>query len=704
MRYNNSRILTMRKLTFYLLISFVLMLASCNTTVPEEKGYTPETPELKTDRLSPELLWQLGRIGSESVSPDQSNVLFSITNYKVEDNKGFKDWYVYNFSSKETLRITNTAENEGGAVWRPDGEKIGFLSDKSGSTQLWEMNVDGSERKQISFIEDGITGFVYSQEASQIVFTKQVKLGKSVNDLYPDLPKAKARLETDLMYRHWDTWHDYTFSHIFIADYNESGIHNALDIMDGEHFDSPTKPFGGTEDITWSPDGKILAYVCKKLTGMDYSFSTNSEIWFYYPESGKTENFTKGIMGYDMSPVFSPDGKQLAWESMERDGYESDQARLFIAEVESGTRTNLFENYVESAHSITWAVDGKTIYFVSDIQATDELFKIDVTTKNITRITNGIHNYKSVQLVKDKLLARKQSMSHPDELYLVDETTGKDEAITAINKPIFDQLSIGEVEKRWVKTTDGKDMLVWVILPPNFDATKKYPTLLYCQGGPQGTVSQFWSYRWNFQLMAANDYIIVAPNRRGLPGFGMEWLEQISKDYGGQNIQDYLSAIDDLAKEPYVDNTKLGAIGASYGGFSVFYLAGNHDKRFSAFVSHAGIFNFEQMYATTEEMWFVDWDLGGAYWDKENKVAQRSYSFSPHKYVQNWDTPILVIHGQNDYRIPFTQGMAAYNSAIMKGIPAEFLYYDEENHWVLKPQNGLLWHRTFFNWLDKWLK
>ncbi|MDA3927874.1 MAG: S9 family peptidase [Prolixibacteraceae bacterium] len=694
----------MRKLTFYLLISFVLMLASCNTTVPEEKGYTPETPELKTDRLSPELLWQLGRIGSESVSPDQSNVLFSITNYKVEDNKGFKDWYVYNFSSKETLRITNTAENEGGAVWRPDGEKIGFLSDKSGSTQLWEMNVDGSERKQISFIEDGITGFVYSQEASQIVFTKQVKLGKSVNDLYPDLPKAKARLETDLMYRHWDTWHDYTFSHIFIADYNESGIHNALDIMDGEHFDSPTKPFGGTEDITWSPDGKILAYVCKKLTGMDYSFSTNSEIWFYYPESGKTENFTKGIMGYDMSPVFSPDGKQLAWESMERDGYESDQARLFIAEVESGTRTNLFENYVESAHSITWAVDGKTIYFVSDIQATDELFKIDVTTKNITRITNGIHNYKSVQLVKDKLLARKQSMSHPDELYLVDETTGKDEAITAINKPIFDQLSIGEVEKRWVKTTDGKDMLVWVILPPNFDATKKYPTLLYCQGGPQGTVSQFWSYRWNFQLMAANDYIIVAPNRRGLPGFGMEWLEQISKDYGGQNIQDYLSAIDDLAKEPYVDNTKLGAIGASYGGFSVFYLAGNHDKRFSAFVSHAGIFNFEQMYATTEEMWFVDWDLGGAYWDKENKVAQRSYSFSPHKYVQNWDTPILVIHGQNDYRIPFTQGMAAYNSAIMKGIPAEFLYYDEENHWVLKPQNGLLWHRTFFNWLDKWLK
>ena len=428
------------------------------------------------------------------------------------------------------------------------------------------------------------------------------------------------------------------------------------------------------------------------------------EIWFYKTETGNTINFTEGLMGYDKSPVFSPDGKYLAWESMERDGYESDQARLFVADVTTGERRNLFENFEESAHSITWEADGKTIYFISDIQATDEIFKIDVVTGEIARVTNGVHNYKSVQLAGDKLLARKQSMSYPDELYIVSKESGIADAITSVNQPIFDQLKLGKVEKRWVKTSDNKDMLVWVILPPNFDATKKYPALLYCQGGPKGTVSQFRSYRWNFQLMAANDYIIVAPNRRGLPGFGMEWLEQISKDYGGQNIKDYLSAIDDLAKEPYVDESKLGAIGASYGGFSVFYLAGNHEKRFKTFVSHAGIFNFEQMYATTEEMWFVNWDLGGAYWDKENEVAQRSYSFSPHRYVQNWDTPILVIHGQNDYRIPFTQGMAAYNSAIMKGIPAEFLYYDDENHWILKPQNGLLWHRTFFNWLDKWLK
>ncbi|MBN2806978.1 MAG: S9 family peptidase [Prolixibacteraceae bacterium] len=680
------------------------MLASCTPKQESEKGYTPSVPELTSNRLTPEVLWQLGRIGGEIVSPDQQQVLFSITHYKVDEDKGYKDWYVYKLSDGTTERITDTAENESDAVWRPDGAKIGFMSKESGDLQLWEMNPDGTGRKQISFIEGGISGFKYSPEGSKIAFVKRVKLDQEIKDRYPDLPKANARLESDLMYRHWDAWHDYHYNHIFLADYNETGIHQASDIMEGERFDAPTKPYGGTEQLAWSPDGKILAYVCKKKSGKDYAFSTNSEIWFYYPENGKTINFTEGLMGYDNHPVFSPDGKMLAWESMARDGYESDQSRLFVADVASGERTNLFEHFEESAQSVVWSDDAQSIYFISDIQATDEIFKIDVESAAIQRLTSGVHNYKSLALTPKGLLARKQSMSYPDELYLVNPETGNDEAITAVNQSVFDQLVQGKVEKRWVKTTDNKDMLVWVIYPPNFDPNKKYPALLYCQGGPQGTVSQFWSYRWNFQLMAANDYIIVAPNRRGLPGFGMEWLEQISTDYGGQNIRDYLSAIDAVSAEPYVDETRLGAIGASYGGFSVFYLAGNHEKRFKAFVSHAGIFNFEQMYSTTEEMWFVNWDLGGAYWDKENKVAQRSYSFSPHRFVEKWDTPILVIHGQNDYRIPFTQGMAAYNSAIMKGIPAQFLYFDDENHWVLKPQNGLLWHRTFFEWLDKWLK
>lgn len=409
-------------------------------------------------------------------------------------------------------------------------------------------------------------------------------------------------------------------------------------------------------------------------------------------------------MGYDINPVFSPDGSMIAWESMERDGYESDQSRLFISNVATGERVNLFENFEESATSITWSEDGKSIFFISDIKATDEIFKVDIQTKNISRLTDGIHNYKSIQLAEGGIIARKQSMSHPDELYLVSPDNGSDIPITSVNIQILDQLKMGKVEKKWVKTTDGKDMLVWYIFPPNFNPSKKYPTLLWCEGGPQSTVSQFWSYRWNFQIMAANDYIIVAPNRRGLPGFGMEWLEQISKDYGGQNIKDYLSAIDDATNNPWVDKDKLGAIGASYGGFSVFYLAGNHEKRFKTFISHCGIFNFEQMYLTTEEMWFENWDKGGPFWDKENKAAQRSFEFSPHKFVDKWDTPILVIHGENDFRIPYTQGMAAYNAAVLKGIPAEFLLFHEENHWVLKPQDGILWQRTFFKWLDRWLK
>ncbi len=680
------------------------MTISTNSSAEEEKGYIPSVPVLTSNRLTPEVLWSFGRIGGEAVSPDQTRVLYGVTYYSVEKNKGFKDLYVLDLKTKKSVRITDSAENEGSASWRPDGKKIAYLSNQSGSSQLWEMNPDGSGKKQISFLDGDVSDFKYFPNGSGVVFVKSVKLDQSVNDLHPDLPLANARLETDLMYRHWDSWHDYTYNHLFIATYNEAGIFDAKDIMPGERYDAPMKPFGGMEQVSVSPDGKTIAYTCKKKTGMDYSFSTNSEIWLYDVSTEKTKNLTEGIMGYDQNPVFSPDGKQIAWESMERDGYESDQARLFIADVATGKRTNLFENFEESAASITWNKDGKTIFFISDIQGTDEIFTIDLKTKTIKRLTSGIHNYKSIQFAVEGLLARKHSMSQPDELYFVSLPSGIDEPLTQVTQPLMSQLKMGKVEKRWMKTTDGKDMLVWLIFPPDFDPQKKYPALLYCEGGPQSTVSQFWSYRWNFQMMAANDYIIVAPNRRGLPGFGKEWLEQISKDYGGQNIQDYLSAIDEAAKEPYIDSNRLGCVGASYGGFSVYYLAGHHNKRFKAFISHCGIFNFEQMYTTTEEMWFENWDMGGSYWDKGNAVAQRSFSFSPHKFVDKWDTPILVIHGENDYRIPFTQGMAAYNAAIMRGIPAEFLLFRNENHWVLKPQNGILWQRSFFNWLDKWLK
>jgi dipeptidyl aminopeptidase/acylaminoacyl peptidase len=566
------------------------------------------------------------------------------------------------------------------------------------------MNPDGSADKQVSEIEGGVSGFSYSPDQSKIYYLQSVKLDDDIHDLFPDLPKANARIENDIMYRHWDTWHDYTYNHVFVADYAKGKVSKGIDILEGERFDSPMKPFGGTEQIVWSPDGKTLAYTCKKKVGKEYAVSTNSDIYLYNVETGKTINFTSGMMGYDQNPVFSPDGKLLAWESMERDGYEADKNRLFVADLETGEKKDYTEKFDQNAAGLSWNADGKSIYFISDIHATDEIYRLDLADNSIVRLTDGVHNYQSATPIGDKLLAQKVSMSQPAELYLVDPITGKDEALTSVNEGILDQLTMGKVEKRWMKTTDNKDMAVWVIYPPHFDPNKKYPTLLYNQGGPQGTVSQFWSYRWNFQMMAANDYIIVAPNRRGLPGFGQEWNEQISKDYGGQNIQDLLTAIDEMAKEPFVDETKLGAVGASYGGFSVLYLAGNHEKRFKAFIAHDGIFNFEHMYTSTEEMWFVNFDYGGAYWDKTNAAAQRSYSFSPHNYVQNWDTPILIVQGEKDYRVPSEQGMAAFNAAVLRGVPAQMLYLPEENHWVLQPQNGILWQRVFFNWLDKYLK
>lgn len=695
----------MKKLTWIVL----LIIAGFGCTKEDNStsissNYIPDTPILNSDIMTPEVLWSFGRLGETVISPDGETVVYTISYYNLEENKRYSDIYTIPVSGGELKNITNTASNESNIVWRPDGKKIGYISSISGSSQIWEMNPDGSNKKQISDIEGGISGFDYSPDMSKIYYLASVKLDDSFHDLFPDLPKANARLENDIMYRHWDTWHDYTYNHIFISDYSNDKISEGIDIMEGEKYDSPMKPFGGTEQIAWSHDGKTLVYTCKKKTGKEYSVSTNSDIYFYAIETGKTINFTSGMMGYDQNPVFSPDGKYIAWESMERDGYESDKNRLFIADLETGEKKYCTENFDQNATGFAWSSDSKSVYFISNIHATEEIHRYDLGDGSIVRLTNGIHDYQNVAVAGDKLVAAKVSMSSPAELYAVDPLTGVDKALTAINSEILDQLTFGKVEKRWIETTDGKQMLTWVIYPPHFDPNKKYPTLLYCQGGPQSSVSQFWSYRWNFQMMAANGYIIVAPNRRGLPGFGQEWNEQISKDYGGQNIEDYLTAIDEVSKEPFVDKEKLGAVGASYGGYSVLYLAGNNEGRFKAFIAHDGIFNFEHMYTTTEEMWFVDWDYGGAYWDKTNAAAQRSYTFSPHKFIENWDTPILIVQGEKDYRVPPEQGLAAFNAAILRDVPAQLLYFPDENHWVSQPQNGILWQRVFFNWLDTYLK
>jgi len=695
----------MRNLIAFFLILTLLSACMNDNAASAKANYTPLTPKLTSDVMTPEVLWSFGRLGGTQLSPDGKSVIYGVTLFNIQENKSFRDLYIVPVAGGEATRLTNTPEKEAEEQWRPDGKKIGYISSKSGSAQLWEMNPDGSGNVQVSSVEGGISGFSYSPDLKNILYIKSVKLDKDIHDLYPDLPLATARLETDLMYRHWDSWHDYTYQHVVIAKYNEGTLTGDKDIMEGERFDSPMKPWGGIEQIKWSPDGKTIAYTCKKKVGKEYALSTNSDIYLYNLESGKTSNLTEGMMGYDINPVFSSDGQKIAWESMARDGYEADKNRLFVADLKSGKKKDWSAGFDQNVKNLTWTPDNKSIYFISDIHATDEIFRLDMANGKFTRITDGVHDYQDLFIAGNRLVATKVSMSHPAEIYRVDPATGKDEPITTVTKGIMDQLAFGKVERRWITTTDKQKMLVWVIYPPHFDPKKKYPALLYCEGGPQSTVSQFWSYRWNFQMMAANDYIIVAPNRRGLPGFGQAWNEQISGDYGGQNMKDYLTAIDTLAQEPYIDKNRLGAVGASYGGYSVYYLAGHHEKRFKAFISHCGIFNLEAMYSTTEEMWFVNWDNGGAYWDKNNKIAQNTYqNFSPHKFVQNWDTPILVIHGEKDLRIPYTQGMGAYNSAVLKGIPAEFLFFPDESHWVLKPQNGILWQRVFFQWLDKYLK
>ncbi len=698
----------MKKLTVLLLVVISTGLISCLSKEKKEKSpdaplIVKPNPELKNDLMTPEVLWSFGRVSEPEVSPDQKSLVYGITYYDIAQNKGNRELFTISVNGGAATQITSTKFSEYQAMWTPDGKKIAFLSSETGNMQLWEMDTDGKNRKQITDIENGIDGYKYSPDGKHILFISEVAAEKQLKDLYAGLPKASGKIFTDHMYRHWDTWVE-SFSHVFYAEISQGLIKSGKDILEGEPYECPLKPFGGMEQINWSPDGKVIAYTCRKKTGLAYTLSTNSDIFLFDLETGKTTNISEGMLGYDVAPSYSPDGKMIAWQSMERDGYEADKNRLFLMDLTTQTKTDLSREFDQHIDFFSWSENGQSIYFISDYHGSDEIYRVDLKDGQIKKITKGVHNYKNVAQAGDKLIASRVSMSMPEEIYAVDLTSGKDAQLTFTNQELLDKLSFGKVEARWIKTTDHKDMHTWIIYPPHFDPSKKYPTLLYCEGGPQSTVSQFWSYRWNFQMMAANGYIIVAPNRRGLPGFGQAWNEQISGDYGGQNMKDYLSAIDAMAKEPYVNKDRLGCVGASYGGFSVFWLAGNHQKRFKAFIAHDGMFNLESQYLETDEMWFVNWDLGGPFWDKSNKIAQRSYASSPHRFVQNWDTPILVVHGELDYRIAATQGMQAFNAAILKGVPAELLYFPDENHWVLKPQNGILWQRTFFNWLDRWLK
>ena len=660
---------------------------------------------IKDGRMTPEALWAMGRIGGMNVSPDGKKVVYTVAYYSVPENKSNREVFVMNADGSDNKQITKTGFAENEAVWIKGGTKIAFLCNESGSSQLWEMNPDGTDRKRLSDYDKDIEGFAFSPDEKKVLFISQVKTVNSTADKYPDLDKATGVIITDLMYKHWDEWVT-TVPHPFVADFDGESISNPVDVMEGELFESPTKPFGGIEQLAWNTTSDKIAYTSRKKTGKEYAISTNSDIYVYDLNTKQTTNITEENKGYDTNPTYSPDGKSIAWLSMERDGYEADQNRLMVMNLETGEKTFVSKDFDSNVDSYCWSADCKRIYFTGVWHGESQVYQIDLANGNkITPLTEGMYDYASVALLGDKLIAQRHSMSMGDEIYSIDLTG--DHTVTQLtfeNKHIYDQLTMGKVEERWMKTTDGKQMLTWVIYPPQFDPNKKYPTLLFCEGGPQSPVSQFWSYRWNFQIMAANDYIIVAPNRRGLPGFGLEWNEAVSGDYGGQCMRDYFTAIDEVAKEPYVNKDRLGCVGASFGGFSVYWLAGHHDKRFKVFIAHDGIFNMEMQYLETEEMWFANWDMGGAYWEKQNATAQRTFANSPHKFVDKWDTPILCIHGEKDYRILANQGMAAFNAAVLRGVPAELLIYPDENHWVLKPQNGVLWQRTFFEWLDMWLK
>lgn len=665
-----------------------------------------DKPEFKSANrtFDIEALEALGRVSGPAVSPDGKKVLYGVSYESVEQNKSNNELYVMNIDGTDATRLTHTPQSEGQAAWINGGKEIAFVAEKDGKPQMWVMNADGTGRRVVSRLENGVAGFLVSPDGKKVLVISSVKYGRTAADIYPDLPKANARIIDDLMYKHWDEWVT-EIPHPFIADFDGYSLKNIKDIMDGEPYESPMKPFGGIESFAWSPDSKQVVYVSRKKTGMEYAVSTNSDLYLYDIEKATTRNLTEGMMGYDTAPAFSPDGTQLAWLSMEHDGYESDKNRIVVMDMATGTRTDLTANWDYTADAIAWNPNGKSIYFLAPYLGVTPIFSIDVATKAVSMVTSGadIADYAALAPVDDKtIVTMRHSMLYPNEIFSV--TDRKASALTDVNRDVLSQIDAPSLEKVMVPTTDGKEMTTWVVLPPNFDPAKKYPAILYCQGGPQQAVSQFWSYRWNLMLMASNGYIVIAPNRRGLPGFGTEWNAQISGDYPGQNMQDYLSAVDYMKQRPYVDGDHIGAVGASYGGFSVYMLAGIHENRFAALIAHAGIFNTEAQYLETEEMWFANWDLGGAFWEKDNAVAQRTFANSPHKFVDRWNTPILVTHGEYDYRILSSQGEMAFNAARLRGVPAEMVIFPDENHWILKPQNAILWQRVFFRWLDRWLK
>jgi dipeptidyl aminopeptidase/acylaminoacyl peptidase len=650
-------------------------------------------------KLTPELLWKIGRVNLEDVSPDGRQAVYSVTRFDMASNKSSKVLYLVQVASGETLRLTPEDLRSGDAQFTPDGKRVGFL--RNGT--LYEVGIDGKNEQMLS--EYTMNGFKYAPNGNYLLFSMDVKLDNTPAELYPDLAKTSGRISDGLFYRHWADWHDYSYSHLFYAKYDQGRFASEpFDLLYGERFDAPLQPMGGMEQAQFSPDGRFIAYACRKLDGTAEAKSTNSDIYIYELSSGKTLNATGDLPGYDIDPIFSPDGRYLAWTSMATASYESDKTRLMVLDLGTQFRQDYTADWKWECNNPQWAADSKSLYFLSSTDYTYQVYQIGINDKKIRRLTEGRHDYHQLKVAGIQLIATKTAMDAPPEVVAISTQNGRERRLSFVTSEPWDGLVKGKVERKSVRTTDGKEMNVWLVLPPDFDPSKKYPSLLYCQGGPQSAISQSFSFRWNMQLMAANGYVVIAPCRRGMPGGpeGQDWNAAISRDWGGQAMNDLLSAADALKKEPWINGNRMGAVGASFGGYSVYWLAGNHNKRFKAFISHCGMFNTISWWGTTEEMWFADYDLGENYWSAPQDPAWTKYS--PHLYVQNWDTPLLVIHNEKDFRVPFSEGMQAFQAAQMRGIPSRMLSFPDEGHWMSKPQNSLLWQREFFGWLDRWLK
>ena len=746
-----AKLMYMKQIRVFLMAALALVSVSCAKRGEQSdvngEGKAPITkPQITIEggRLTPEGLWAMGRIGSVKSDIETGWVAYTVSYYSVQENRSTGWIRICNpFELDEQGNMEVIDEFVGSdPAWFGGSGTLAYLHGGKLCLRTFnqkELVVEGE-------MNEDIEGFLFSPMRDKVIVIKEVprKDIQRTKDKYPDLPLASGRMYEDLMYKHWDEWVE-TIPQPFVCafefnygkEYEGLDIHNArlgkaVNILEGTAFECPMKPFGGIEQLAWNPNNEEIAYTCRKKTGLEYAISTNSDIFLINAEllmqngTWEERNITPDNKGYDTNPAYSPDGEWIAWLSMERDGYESDENRLAVMNLKTGEKRYLVSGFGQAVNEFAWYNNTSLLY--TDVWSGSIDLYYTTIDGDKSRMTEGQYDLTLGDVCDRHAFLLGHSMRQANEIYRMDveeylndptrefgprgidweqpHTALEKEIpqLTHENDNIYKQIERSTVVPRWQKTTDGKDMLTWIIYPPHFDPSKKYPTILYCEGGPQSPVSQFWSFRWNFMMMSAGDYIIVAPNRRGLPGFGMEWNEEISGDYGGQCMKDYFSAIDEFCKEPYVDKDHLGCVGASFGGFSVYWIAGHHDGRFKAFIAHDGIFNLEMQYLETEEKWFANWDMGGAYWEKNNKIAQRTFANSPHKFVDKWDTPILCIHGEKDYRILANQAMAAFDAAKMRGVPAELLIFPDENHWVLKPQNGILWQREFRGWLDRWLK